>query len=77
MSKILKEAQKKFKKGDLFISATGNIKSPLVVNELKASALYPNSIFNESGGVIYMEEEIENEDGVVEVVKTWAKKVEE
>lgn len=77
MSKILKKAQKKFKKGDLFISATGNIKSPLVVNELKASALYPNSIFNESGGVIYMEEEIENEDGVVEVVKTWAKKVEE
>lgn len=77
MSTVLKEAQKRFKKGDLFISATGNLSTPLVVNELKVSENYPNTISNESGGIIYMEEVFENEHGQPEIVKLWAKKVEE
>jgi hypothetical protein len=77
MSSLLKEAKEKFKKGDLFLSATGSIKSPMRVNELKVSLIHSNTIFNESGGVIVMEEEFEDENGVVEKKITWAKKVEQ
>lgn len=66
--KLLKEAKAKFKKGNLFISASGNLKSPLLVDELKISEIYPNTIVNESGGVICMPDE---DTGNI----VWAKKI--
>lgn len=67
MDSILKEAEKRFKKGDLFLTATGKVKAPLVVNELLIANNYPNMIVNEDGGVIYMEDEDGN--------PVWAEKV--
>jgi len=67
MNKLLKEAKEKFKKGDLFLTATGNIKSPMMVSLLIVSENYPNTIVNENGGVIVTEDE----DGK----QTWATKV--
>lgn len=78
MSALLKEARKRFKKGDLFLTATGNIKTPLVIHELKEAENYPNMIMNNSengGGVIYMQDEREviiedlDENGEVEFAR--------
>lgn len=66
--KLLKEAKGKFKKGDLFISASGVLKSALTVNELKISEIYPDTIVNEAGGVICQPDEVTGEI-------VWAKKV--
>lgn len=57
MNTLLAEAKKKFKKGDLFLSATKNIKTPLMVNLLLVSENYENTIVNENGGVIVTEDE--------------------
>ncbi len=66
---LLKEAKKRFEKGDLFLSATGNIKTPVTINEIKVSMVYADTIVNEGGGVICMPHE---ETGAI----VWAQKVE-
>ncbi len=53
MKDILKEAKRKFPKGSYFLSATGNLKSPLKVIELRVSEIYPDCIVNSEGGVVY------------------------
>ena len=65
---LLSEAKKRFKKGDLFISATGNLKNPLPVNQLIVSENYEDTISNELGGIICTPDE----DGNI----IWAKKLE-
>ncbi len=67
MNKKLKIARKEYPKGTLFLSATGNLTAPISVNLLKISESYNNTISNESGGIIYMEDE----NGA----EIWAKKV--
>lgn len=66
--KLLKEAKSKYSKGDLFISASGILKSPLRVNELKISEIYPDTIVNEAGGVICQPDETTG-------IMVWAKKL--
>ncbi len=67
MNTLLAQAKSRFKKGDLFLTATKNIKTPLLVNLLLVSENYPNTIVNENGGVIVTE----NENGEM----IWAEKV--
>ena len=66
MSKLLSEAKKRFKKGDLFLSATGNLINPIPVGKLLVSEIYEDTISNESGGIICMPDENGN--------IVWAKK---
>lgn len=68
MNTLLNTAKNKFKKGDLFLSATGNIKAPLVVNNLLVAQNYPSTIVNENGGVIVFTDEITGE-------LVWAKEI--
>lgn len=75
MSTLLNEAKKRFKKGDLFLSATGNIKSPLVVSGLLVADNYPETIVNENGGVIATTMEYEDEEGNLSSKLFWATKV--
>ncbi len=66
---LLNEARKRFKKGDLFITATKNIKVPMVVNTLLMSENYPNQVNNENGGVLVYKDEDTGE-------LVWAEKLE-
>ncbi len=54
---LLQEAKKRFEKGDLFLTATGNIKSPITISELKVSTVHLDTITNEGGGIICMPHE--------------------
>lgn len=67
MNSLLSEAKKRFKKGDLFITATKKVKVPMVITELMVAVNFPNTIVNEAGGVVYMEDEDGN--------KIWAEHV--
>lgn len=64
---LLKEAKKRFERGDLFLSATGNIKAPITISELKVSTVYLDTIINEGGGIICMP----NDSGTI----VWASKI--
>lgn len=68
MNTLLSEAKKRFKKGDLFITATKSVNSPLKVNELVLAVNYPNQVNNENGGIIVYKDEFTNE-------LVWATKV--
>lgn len=61
---LLKEAKREYPVGTLFLSASGNLKSPIRVTGLRESLNYKNVIVNVSGGILYDS-----------VLKTWAKKV--
>ncbi len=59
---LLNKAKALYPKDTLFLSSTGNLKSPMRVSTLKESETYKGSIYNSEGGCIY--------DGL-----NWAKKV--
>lgn len=75
MNTLLNEAKKKFKKGDLFLTATGKITAPLVVGNLVVAENYPETIVNENGGVIVYREEYEDEDKNLTSELIWATKI--
>ncbi len=75
METLLSIAKKKFKKGDLFLSATGKIKAPLVIGTLLVAENYPETIINENGGVIVYRDEFEDEEGNLTSEFVWAKKI--
>lgn len=52
MKDLLKTAEKNYKEGEYFLSATKNVKAPIKVTFLKISENYPNCIVNSEGGVI-------------------------
>lgn len=75
MNTLLNEAKKKFKNGDLFLSATKAVKSPLRVGTLLVAENYPETIINSEGGVIVFTEESFDEEGNSTSKKVWAEKV--
>jgi hypothetical protein len=75
MNTLLNIAKKKFKKGDLFLTATGKVKAPLVVGNLIVAENYPEMIVNENGGVIVFREDLEDEEGNTTSEFIWAKKL--
>lgn len=66
-SSLLSQARANYPKGTLFYTATGNIKTPFGASYLLLSEDYCNTILNESGGVIVLE----NDKGEL----VWAEKV--
>jgi hypothetical protein len=54
---LLKEAKAKYKKGDLILSATGRVKAPIKVNEIKLSEISVDTVVNDNGGIICMPDE--------------------
>lgn len=64
---LLNEAKKRFEKGDLFLSATGNIKNPITISEIKVSTVHKDTLVNEGGGIICMPDD----SGTI----IWAQKV--
>ena len=76
METLLSIAKKKFKKGDLFLTATGSIKTPLIVSNLLVAENYPETIVNENGGIIVTTLEFEDENGKLSSNVVWAKKIE-
>lgn len=53
MKDILKKCREEYPKNTLFYSATGNLKSKMIVSSLQISEVYKNTITNSEGGVIY------------------------
>ncbi len=52
---LLQQAQERYKRGDQFLSATGNLKKPLTVTTPKMSEIYKNTIVDSDAGVLYTE----------------------
>lgn len=57
MNTLLKQAKERYPKGTMFLSATGNLKKPMLVNQLIVSENYTDTISNENGGIICMPDE--------------------
>lgn len=65
---LLKEAKAKYKKNDLFLSATGRVKAPIKVNEIKLSEISVDTIVNDNGGVLCFPDETTGEIIWAEIV---------
>ena len=52
-NQLLEQAKQLYPKNTLFLSASGNLHSPIRVTSIKLSEVYKDTIVNVDGGVIY------------------------